>query len=192
MNRRFEVVVLAIGLTLAGWFIGHGFVSGRTADRFVTVKGVAERDVVADLALWPLQIVAGADDLGSAQAIIDRSAASVMDFLVRHDVDTSQVELQGVEVTDRASNQFADQGWSGFRYVVQQRLMVRSDDPLPIHAASLGGVESLIIIPAKSSHLGMTLQDRARVGISDGLVRFSTGIESADDLIDDLQQALDG
>lgn len=136
MNHRLDVVVLAIGLTLAGWFIGHGFVSGRTADRFVTVKGVAERDVVADLALWPLQIVAGADDLGSAQAIIDRSAASVMDFLVRHDVDTSQVELQGVEVTDRASNQFADQGWSGFRYVVQQRLMVRSDDPLPIHAAS--------------------------------------------------------
>ena len=96
MNRRFEVVVLAIGLTLAGWFIGHGFVSGRTADRFVTVKGVAERDVVADLALWPLQIVASANDLGSAQAIIDRSTASVMDFLVRHEVDTSQVELQGV------------------------------------------------------------------------------------------------
>jgi cystathionine beta-lyase/cystathionine gamma-synthase len=63
---------------------------------------------------------------------------------------------------------------------------------LPIHAASLGGVESLIIIPAKSSHLGMTPQDRARVGISDGLVRFSTGIESAEDLIDDLRQALDG
>ncbi len=63
---------------------------------------------------------------------------------------------------------------------------------LPIHAASLGGVESLIIIPAKSSHLGMAPEDRARVGISDGLVRFSTGIESVDDLIDDLQQALDG
>ncbi len=62
---------------------------------------------------------------------------------------------------------------------------------VPIHAPSLGGIESLIIIPAKSSHLGMTLEDRARVGISDGLVRFSTGIESADDLIDDLRQALD-
>ncbi len=63
---------------------------------------------------------------------------------------------------------------------------------LPIHAASLGGVESLIIIPAKSSHLGMAPEDRARVGITDGLVRFSTGIESADDLIDDLRQALGG
>ncbi|MCH8913876.1 MAG: PLP-dependent transferase, partial [Planctomycetes bacterium] len=61
---------------------------------------------------------------------------------------------------------------------------------LPIHAASLGGVESLIIIPAKSSHMGMEPKDRARVGITDGLVRFSTGIESADDLIEDLRQAL--
>lgn len=61
---------------------------------------------------------------------------------------------------------------------------------LPIHAASLGGVESLIIIPAKSSHMGMEPKDRARVGITDGLVRFSTGIESSDDLIEDLRQAL--
>ncbi|MDH3498334.1 MAG: hypothetical protein OER21_16375 [Gemmatimonadota bacterium] len=50
--------ILAIGIALAGGFAGHGFVQSRRADRYVTVKGLAERDVLADLALWRLQIVA--------------------------------------------------------------------------------------------------------------------------------------
>jgi len=54
-NRRGSVfhgaaVLLAIGIALGGWLAGRGFVASRTADRFVTVKGVAERDVQADLA----------------------------------------------------------------------------------------------------------------------------------------------
>jgi len=43
-------VLVALGLAMAGWFIGHGFVRSRTVDRFVTVKGVSERDVQADRA----------------------------------------------------------------------------------------------------------------------------------------------
>ena len=57
-------VVAALGLSIAGWFVGHAFIEARRVDRFVTVKGLAERDVAADLALWPFQIVATDDDLG--------------------------------------------------------------------------------------------------------------------------------
>ncbi|MEW6683528.1 MAG: aminotransferase class I/II-fold pyridoxal phosphate-dependent enzyme [Nitrospirota bacterium] len=63
---------------------------------------------------------------------------------------------------------------------------------LPIRAPSLGGVESLITRPATTSHAGMSANDRRRLGISDGLVRLSIGIEAADDLIADLAQALEG
>ncbi|MGD9763964.1 MAG: PLP-dependent aspartate aminotransferase family protein [Candidatus Binatia bacterium] len=62
---------------------------------------------------------------------------------------------------------------------------------LPISAPSLGGVETLITRPALTSHSGMTPADRQRVGISDGLIRLSVGIEAAEDLIADLAQALD-
>lgn len=60
----------------------------------------------------------------------------------------------------------------------------------PIKAASLGGVESLVILPAKSSHLGMKPKERQAAGISDGLIRYSVGIEDPLDLIADLDQAL--
>ncbi|MEN0064141.1 MAG: aminotransferase class I/II-fold pyridoxal phosphate-dependent enzyme [Myxococcota bacterium] len=59
-----------------------------------------------------------------------------------------------------------------------------------IHAASLGAVESLIVRPAQSSHVGIDPHERRRIGISDTLFRLSVGIEDADDLIADLEQAL--
>ncbi|NUQ86812.1 MAG: PLP-dependent transferase [Anaerolineales bacterium] len=57
-------------------------------------------------------------------------------------------------------------------------------------ATTLGDIYSLVLHPMTSSHRGLTPQERARVGIRDGLVRLSTGIESADDILADLDSAL--
>jgi cystathionine gamma-synthase len=59
-------------------------------------------------------------------------------------------------------------------------------------AESLGGVESLVSQPATMSHASMTPELRARIGIRDGLIRLSVGIEEQADLIEDLRQALEG
>ena len=59
-------------------------------------------------------------------------------------------------------------------------------------AVSLGGVESLIEHPASMTHAGMSREHRLEAGITDGLVRYSVGIEDAEDLIDDLARALEG
>jgi cystathionine beta-lyase/cystathionine gamma-synthase len=61
---------------------------------------------------------------------------------------------------------------------------------IPYVAPSLGGVESLVTRPAATSHAGMSPEERAAEGIHDDLVRFSTGIEAADDLIADFARAL--
>jgi cystathionine beta-lyase/cystathionine gamma-synthase len=57
-------------------------------------------------------------------------------------------------------------------------------------AISLGGVESTVTSPAKTSHSKMTAADRKAIGVADNLVRFSVGIEDATDLIADIDQAL--
>jgi cystathionine beta-lyase/cystathionine gamma-synthase len=61
---------------------------------------------------------------------------------------------------------------------------------LPVIAPSLGGVETLVTRPATTSHSGMSPEDRGRLGISDGLIRVSIGIESTDDLLEDFSRAL--
>ena len=58
-------------------------------------------------------------------------------------------------------------------------------------AESLGGVESLIDHPASMTHAAIPAKERAKIGLSDGLFRISVGIENTEDLVDDIQQALD-
>jgi hypothetical protein len=116
-------LVLAVGIAVGGWFIGHGFQKGRSADRFVTVKGVAEREAKADVALWPLRLSAADNDLAAAQARIARNTAEVYSFLQRHGLDTSQAELQGVDVADAFANQYGGERPSAASFVVSQTEM---------------------------------------------------------------------
>jgi cystathionine beta-lyase/cystathionine gamma-synthase len=62
---------------------------------------------------------------------------------------------------------------------------------LPIVAPSLGGAESLLTRPAVTSHAGMTPSDRLAIGITDGLIRMSVGLEACDEILEDLLHALD-
>ena len=61
---------------------------------------------------------------------------------------------------------------------------------IPIVAPSLGGVHTLITRPATTSHAGLSREDRERLGISEGLLRLSVGIEASEDLLEDFRQAL--
>ena len=127
--------LIALGLLVGGWFVGHGFATGRASDRYVEVKGLAEREVTADLALWPLRYLSTGDDLGAAQAQITRSTRQVLAFLTRHGIDTTSVQLQALEVSDAFANRFPGER-AGPRYVIQQTLMVRSKSPAVVMAAS--------------------------------------------------------
>ena len=60
----------------------------------------------------------------------------------------------------------------------------------PIVAPSLGGIESLFTRPVTTYHVGLSVEDPEKLGISDSLIRVSIGIESTEDLIEDFNQAL--
>jgi len=61
---------------------------------------------------------------------------------------------------------------------------------LPIKAPSLGGVETLLTQPALTSHAGLSRENRERLGIGDGLIRMSVGLEATDEIIEDFERAL--
>ncbi len=128
-------IVLAIGIAGAGWFVGQGFVKGKAADRFVTVKGVAERDVQADVALWPLRFVSTNDDLGKARSAIKQSHEYVLAFLERHGIDPAAAEIRRLEVNDLLANPYRS-GSTQSRYIITETLMVRTEDTATIEKAS--------------------------------------------------------
>jgi len=135
VERSTYSFILAIGLVVCGWFVGRGFARGRTVEPYVEVKGLAEREVVANVALWPLRFVGTGNELKLAQAEISRSAEQITAFLARHGIDTSAVQLQGLEVSDAYANRFESER-RGPRFVIQQTLLVRSPRPEAVLAAS--------------------------------------------------------
>jgi hypothetical protein len=128
-------VILSLGLVLGGGLLGAGFRAGRAADRYVTVKGAVEREVEANLALWPLQLVTAADVLGKAQAESRRSVELAHSFLADNGIQAEQVTVQGFKVTDTEANP-CQSGSTANRYIITQTLMVRSEDPHAVLAAS--------------------------------------------------------
>ncbi len=125
------------------------------------------------------------------------SALRIAEFLAQHPAVVS-VNYPGLK--SHPNHARAVQLFGGFGGVLSVELRggVEAADRLikrvrlPISAPSLGGVESLITRPATTSHAGMSPTDRRGLGISDGLVRISIGIEATEDLIADLTQALEG
>ena len=131
-----SVSILAAGLALGGLLAGNGFARARAADRYVTVKGVSEREVRADLAIWPLHLVGADNDLAAANGKLNTSIAGVRSFLVRHGIDTSQIQMTEFSATDAYANQFMSDRKPANRYIVHQTVLVRSNRPDQVLAAS--------------------------------------------------------
>lgn len=120
-------ILLALGIAVAGFAIGSGIRSFRSADRYVSVKGIAEKEVKANLGLWPLRITATSNSLQEAQSRIATDAAVVRKFFESGGLPASAIEVQGVEATDLLAQAYR-QGTPPSRYIVSQTLMVRSGD----------------------------------------------------------------
>lgn len=128
--------VLALGFVGGGVTLGQGLIQSKRADRFVTVKGVAEREVEADLAFWSITVSIPSDAIGSAQSQIDESVGRVLEFLAEFGLDSSSVSREGTQVTDRATQYGSPTGDGTPRFVVSHTLLVRSTEVASVHAAS--------------------------------------------------------
>ncbi len=125
----------------------------------------------------------------------NESALQIARFLEKHP-GISKVNYPGLEShPDHGRARSLFDGFGGMmsfelRGGVEAAELFMRKARLPIVAPSLGGVETLMTRPSRTSHSGMLVDERRRLGISDELIRFSVGIEAANDIITDLDQAL--
>jgi cystathionine beta-lyase/cystathionine gamma-synthase len=125
----------------------------------------------------------------------NQSALELAGFLERHP-RVRRVNYPGLP--SHGSHARARQWLTGFGGIISFELdgevaaadQLLSRVTIPIHAPSLGGPESLITRPALTSHAGVAPEVRRRQGITDGLIRFSVGLEATIDLIEDFSAAL--
>ncbi len=117
--------ILAVGMIGGGALIGQGVVNARVGDRAVTVRGLAEKDVQADLALLPLGFTASGDVLADVQAKIDADLAAVRRFLTAQGFTDAEVTVGRLTVTDLLAREYGQQNPPA-RFIVTQTVSVRS------------------------------------------------------------------
>ncbi|GGC63123.1 SIMPL domain-containing protein [Marinobacter halophilus] len=117
-------IILGMSLILSASLLRDGLTGLKTGDRYVTVKGVAEREVQADLALWPIRFVATGNTLEQAQEQGRSSREAIFAFLKLQAIDKDAVELQRLDVTDTRANPYQGEGEQ--KFIINQTLMVRS------------------------------------------------------------------
>lgn len=116
---------LALGLTAGGYFVGDGLLRARATQRYVTVKGLSEREISANLAIWPLVFTVTADDLGTLQEQIDLNAQKIFDFL-QPEFAVEEYSLSMPRITDYSLQSFAPGTAPPRRYAAEVTLTLRS------------------------------------------------------------------
>ena len=100
-------LIVAVGLAVAGYFIGDTFLKGKKFDRFVSVKGLSEREVPADLAVWPVNIVLTGNDLQTLRQQIERQNEIVYKFFADRGFSAEEVTRGLLSIADAQRHAYA-------------------------------------------------------------------------------------
>ena len=123
-------LLLAVAIVLGGYLLGDGMRRARMADRAVTVRGLAERDVTADLATWTLNISAQGTELSQVLAEIEQDTRNVQNFFRSRGFRPQDLSDAGVSV-----NQFYDTNQARNTVTVRRRIQLRTNDVMRARTA---------------------------------------------------------
>lgn len=135
-------LVLGAGVALGGFAVGQGLERFRSADRSVTVKGLAEKDVESDYAVWPLAFRRAGADFGGVQQALAEDRDRVLAFLKGLGFSDAEIEAQPLQVQDLYAREYGASN-QPLRFQGLGQVLVKSARPLAVEAAALA-VDPLI------------------------------------------------
>lgn len=128
------------GLCVLGYCLYTGIVYFKTVDRTVTVKGLSERDVPADIAIWPIKFSEAGNDLAELYAAIAAKAGTIVAFLKQKGFADSEITLSPPSITDRQAEGSGTQA-PRFRYTGRAVVTVYTKKVDAVRQAAQGMVE---------------------------------------------------
>jgi len=120
-------IVIAGGIAMGGFFPGYYYYKTHLDMRTVTVKGLAEKNVEADLAVWNIRFQAADNILTSAKKDIENQEKVIKDFLKKAGFSDNEIIVQGLSMQDAYADSYRDRNTISARYTLSQTLTVRSE-----------------------------------------------------------------
>jgi hypothetical protein len=119
-------LLLALGMIIGGWVLGAQIKATRLSDRYVTVRGLVERKVKSDLAIWPLSYKEAGDNLALLYSKIEGDKKTVLQFLQQAGIQSPEIEVSVIRVVDHQAQEYGSGNRSPYRYIVEQQITVRT------------------------------------------------------------------
>ena len=119
---------LAIGLIGSGYLIGGALEQNRAANRFVTVKGLAEREVRANLCIWPIGFNVTGDELVEVQSRIAALEKTIIGFLNGQGFESSGIYRSPPRITDYNAREYYGNNRPPNRYMAESTVTLRTND----------------------------------------------------------------
>ena len=135
--------LLAVGLIIGGWALGAQIKATRLGDRYVSVRGLAERTVKSDLAIWTLNYTEAGDDLPSLYSRTEADKKAILQFLSQQGIQPAEITLGIVSVVDNQANQYGGNRKAEHRYIVQQYVTVQTARVDQVETAAQNSVSLL-------------------------------------------------
>jgi len=140
---------LAVGLMVGGWLLGTQIKATRLGDRYVSVRGLAERDVKSDLAIWPIDYKEAGDDLATLYSKTEADRKLILQFLSGQGIQASEIQLGVVRVVDTQANEYGGANRAAHRYIIDQQITVitaRVDQIAAAAQKTIGLVQQGIVL----------------------------------------------
>ena len=135
---------LLVGFSIGGYFIGKGGIRFKSDTRTVTVKGLVEKEVKADQAVWSLRFRRASEDLKDAHARISADREAALAFLRNQGFKDGDISRQPTRTIDKFAREYGQtQGPERLRYVVTSSLVVTSNN-VDLVTKALGATEELL------------------------------------------------
>ncbi len=115
---------ICAGLALMGYLLSSSIMRAKALDRTVTVKGLAERDVPADVAIWPIRFSEAGNDLARLVGVVQQKSARVTDFLVKNGFSQNEISVSPPAILDRQAQGYGNSARVKFRYTATATITV--------------------------------------------------------------------
>lgn len=125
-GRFFNGMFIMAGLIVLGLMIPRAVGKYRSYDRTVNVKGLCEKEVMADKVIWPVVYKVMADDIQSIYDQTDRNNATIMSFLESGGIDASEITVSVPQISDKYANEYGSND-RAFRYIATSVITVCTD-----------------------------------------------------------------
>ncbi len=130
MNKSVTLLtglMIGTGIALGGFFPGYFYYQSHMNNRSVTVKGLSETNVVADLALWTIKFQSSGNNLSEAQKQLDAGLKNILIFLHKRHFVENEISVGRININDLSTNPYRERLAGQPQYILTQSITVRSN-----------------------------------------------------------------